>query len=63
MSISNVAHEYDLKILCGSSLVAQWLRIHLPMQETRVQALVQVDPTSSWAEQLRLCAETTEPAL
>ena len=29
----------------GASLVAQWLRICLPMQGTRVQALVQEDPT------------------
>ena len=29
----------------GNSLVAQWLRIRLPMQGTRVQALVQQDPT------------------
>ena len=29
----------------GASLVAQWLRIHLPMQGTRVQALIQEDPT------------------
>ena len=35
-----------------ASLVAQWLRIHLPMQETRVQALVQEDPT---------CHGTTKP--
>ena len=28
-----------------ASLVAQWLRIHLPMQETRVRALVREDPT------------------
>ena len=28
----------------GTSLVAQWLRIHLPMQGTRVRALVQEDP-------------------
>ena len=27
------------------SLVVQWLRIRLPMQGTRVQALVQEDPT------------------
>ena len=26
-------------------LVAQWLRIHLPMQGTQVQALVREDPT------------------
>ena len=29
----------------GTSLVAQWLRIHLPIQGTRVQALVREDPT------------------
>ena len=29
----------------GTSLVAQWLRICLPMQGTRVQALVWEDPT------------------
>ena len=29
----------------GTSLVAQWLRICLPMQGTRIQALVQEDPT------------------
>ena len=29
----------------GTSLVAQWLRIHLPMQWTRVRALVREDPT------------------
>ena len=28
-----------------ASLVAHWLRIHLPMQGTRVRALVQEDPT------------------
>ena len=28
-----------------TSLVAQWLRIHLPMQETQVRAPVQEDPT------------------
>ena len=31
--------------VCGASLVAQWLRICLPMQETRVRALVWEDPT------------------
>ena len=35
----------DLKILNRASLVAQWLRIRLPMQETRVRALVREDPT------------------
>ena len=29
----------------GASLVAQWLRIHLPMQGTWVRALVWEDPT------------------
>ena len=29
----------------GASLVVQWLRIRLPMQGTRVQALVQEVPT------------------
>ena len=29
----------------GTSLVAQWIRIHLPMQGTRVRAMVQEDPT------------------
>ena len=28
-----------------TSVVAQWLRIHLPMQGTRVRALAQEDPT------------------
>ncbi|KAJ8776578.1 hypothetical protein J1605_015167 [Eschrichtius robustus] len=35
-----------------ASLVAQWLRIRLPMQGTRVQALVREDPT---------CCGATEP--
>ena len=29
----------------GTSLVAQWLRIRLPMQGTQVRALVWEDPT------------------
>ena len=36
----------------GTSVVAQWLRIHLPMQGTRVWALVREDPT---------CREATKP--
>ena len=32
-----------------ASLVAKWLGIRLPMQGTRVQALVQEDPTCSGA--------------
>ena len=34
----------------GASLVAQWLRNHLPMQRTRVQALVWEDPTCRRAD-------------
>ena len=33
------------KDTCGASLVAQWLRICLPMQGTQVQPLVREDPT------------------
>ena len=33
------------KFLCWASLVAQWLRVCLPMQGTRVRALVWEDPT------------------
>ena len=33
------------KYLLGASLVAQWLRVCLPMQGTRVRALVWEDPT------------------
>ena len=32
-----------------TSLVVQWLRIHLPMQETWVRSLVQKDSTGRWA--------------
>ena len=44
----------------GTSLVVQWLRICLPMQGTRVRALVRVDPTCRGA-----CPFTTsaEPVL
>ena len=33
------------KVWRGTSLVAQWLRICLPMRGTQVQALVREDPT------------------
>ena len=33
------------KVKHRTSLVAQWLRIRLPMQGTRVRALVREDPT------------------
>ena len=32
-------------LVAGTSRVAQWLRIRLPMQGTRVRALVREDPT------------------
>ena len=38
----------------GASLVVQWLRICLPIQGTRVRALVREDPT---------CRGATKPAL
>ena len=41
--------ELHLKEKLGTSLVAQWLRIRLPMQGTRLQLLVQEDPTCSGA--------------
>ena len=36
---------YLKKPFSGASLVAQWLRVCLPMQGTRVRALVWEDPT------------------
>ena len=36
--------EGHVKMEAGASLVAQWLRIRLPMQGTRVRALVREDP-------------------
>ena len=41
----------------GASLVAQWLRVCLPMQGTRVRALVWEDPTcrgAAWAREPQL---------
>ena len=38
-------YSENYETLMRASLVAQWLRIRLPMKETRVQALVQEDPT------------------
>ena len=37
--------KFFQKVAEGASLVAQWLRICLLMQETRVRALVWEDPT------------------
>ena len=60
----------------GASLVAQWLRIRLPVQGTRVRSLVWEDPTcrratkpmrhNYWAhapQLLSLRAATTEPCM
>ena len=44
----------------GTSLVAQWLRIHLPMQGTQVEPWSRKIPHA--AEQLSPRATTTEPA-
>ena len=35
----------QIKLFSGTSLVAQWLRIRLPVQGTQVRALVWEDPT------------------
>ena len=48
LNILNSKHELNMqlkKLVIGTSLVAQWLRIRLPMQGTRVRALVWEDPT------------------
>ena len=37
--------KLTIELPFGASLVAQWLRICLPMQGTRVRALVWEDPT------------------
>ena len=46
----------------GASLVAQWRRVHQPIQETWVHSLVQEDIQHA-TEQLSLWATTTEPVL
>ena len=54
----------------GASLVAQWLRIRLPMQGTRVQALVWENLTCRWTREPQLlslrvwslCSATGEAA-
>ena len=48
------------KNMFRASLVAQWLRIHLPVQGTRVRALVWEDPTCRGAT--KPVSHTTEPA-
>ena len=64
--------SYDperIKKSCRASLVAQWLGVRLPMQGTRVRALVREDPTccgSNWAhgpQLLSLRSRAREPQL
>ena len=40
-----LVEKFYRKCWSGASLVAQWLRIHLPVQGTRVRALVREDST------------------
>ena len=49
-----LAHVFGTfkNVQIGTSLVAQWLRIHLPMQGTHVRALVREDPA---------CRRATKP--
>ena len=39
--ILNIHEEVNQDVNCGTSLVVQWLRIHLPMQGTQVRSLAQ----------------------
>ena len=45
VGVKDVCIKWFIKRSPGASLVAQWLRICLPMQGTRVRALVREDPT------------------
>ena len=49
-----------LKKYTRTSLVVEWIGIHLPVTGTRVRSLVQEDPTCHGASEPR--ATTTEPA-
>ena len=51
-SISLIIKEMHTKTTMRASLVAQWLRILLPMQGTQVQALVREGPTCRRATKL-----------
>ena len=55
------AHLLPLKEERRTSLVVQWLGIHLPTQGTQVRSLVWKIPLA--VGQLSLCATTTEPRL
>ena len=50
--IPNRVVESNILKVCRASLVAQWLRICLPMQGTLVQSLAREDPT---------CCKATKP--
>ena len=68
MSLSFILTPYikiNSKWITETSLVAQWLRIHLPMQGTWVRSQVQEDPTCHGATKLvhhNYWACTLEPA-
>ena len=47
----------------ATSLVVQWIRIHLPMQGTWVVSLIQEDPTCLKPRHPRACCTTGKPAL
>ena len=49
--INHNGKEYEKEYI-GTSLVAQWLRIRLPMQGTQVRAMVWEDPTCHRATKL-----------
>ena len=63
LGIQLLLNRFLFKRLCllGVSLVAQWLRILLPMQGTRVQALARKILHAT--EQLSPCTTTTESEL
>ena len=41
----SLVSSINKKLTGGTYLVVQWLRIRLPMQQTRVRSLVREDPT------------------
>ena len=47
----------------GTSLVAQWIGIHLPMQGTGVQSLIQEDSTCLEAAEPVQLLKPTQPVL
>ena len=44
-TVQCTGNTFSKKLSEGASLVVQWLRVCLPMQGTRVRALVWEDPT------------------